>query len=238
MSSDSKSFGDAKQDEPFEKELQLKDSKCNFEPTKGIEYIYSKTRTILQYSWGILLAILFFGSFLSVVVNHFWGAIPYLHESALMKRVLIVFLIWSGAFIFYLAIASSQQKKSVIETLNYDLKHWLGACLGIVIFIFATAWPSAGTLGLLVVTLPNTPYQNQMEIIGAQTRGSKNKANDLDLKTPSNGKVYYLTLSKRRFDCPQFEIGESLQLKGKQNWFGVYIEQITSTYHGVTCVER
>ncbi len=195
----------------------------------------TKTRTILQYSCGILLAILFFGSFISIIEFQFLGAMPYLHESALMKRVLMVFLIWSGVFVFYLTIASPQQKKTVVVTLGYDLKNWLGACLGIVIFIFVEAWLSANTLGLLVVTLPNTPYQNQMEIIGVQTTGSKYKANNLDLKTPSNGKVYYLTLSKQLLDCPQFEIGESLQLKGKQNWFGVYIEHINSTYHGVTC---
>ncbi len=91
-------------------------------------------------------------------------------------------------------------------------------------FIYAAADLSCNSLGTLVKIFPNQPYIEQMAVVNAKASGSKMKSVDLDLKSNADGRIYYLTLSKQLFNYPKFNVGEKLLLKGRKNFFGVYIE--------------
>jgi hypothetical protein len=125
----------------------------------------------------------------------------------------------------YLIIADKKQKTSVAPFMAKGVKERFGSIWGLLLFTFCGAELSGTSLGTLVKIFPNKPYSAQMEVVNAEAKGSKMRSVDLDLKSNTDGKVYYLTLSKSLFNYPKFNIGDKLILKGKQNWFGVYIEE-------------
>lgn len=83
----------------------------------------------------------------------------------------------------------------------------------------------ANIMGLLVLhTLPTQPYIGHVLVEQAKFEGSKHKSIYLTLHSEADGKTYYLRLSKKIFDYPRIEAGDKVTLKGKQNNFGVYVE--------------
>ena len=154
----------------------------------------------------------------------FFGTLPYVHNYSLIERILLEFLIWLFIFILYLLVATSRQKQTVVVTLRFNLKDWIGGLLGILMFVYVGAWLSANSLGLLVKLFPNEPCSIQVNVLNVENQGSKYKSIALDLKSQVDGKIYYLTLSKKIFDYPEIKSGDKMTLQGKQNIFGIYIE--------------
>lgn len=171
---------------------------------------------------GILLA--FLSSAIPPITVAIIGVLPYLHTYSLIMRILIEFAIWCSAFILYVYVSTPKQKESVLSVLNYSIKQWVGCFLGIAMFIFVGAWLSANSLGPFVEWLPNESYLAQFEVKNIETQGSKYKSLNLELTSANDGKNYYLTLSKQRFNSSELNRGDRILLQGKQNLFGVYIE--------------
>jgi hypothetical protein len=185
----------------------------------------NKVRRYLQHSAGVYLAFVFLSGALPPISMQFTGILPYLNVWQFYERLIFVFLNWCFAIIFYLIVSTEKQKKSVLLTIQFNLKDWILGVLGILLFICSGAWLAANSLGPLVKILPNELYTSRMVIVNVEADGSRNKSANLDLKSIADGKIYYLTLSKRLFNYPKFNIGDKLILKGRQNWFGVYVEE-------------
>jgi hypothetical protein len=96
---------------------------------------------------------------------------------------------------------------------------------GFFLFVYGGASYSANTLGLLVMhTVQNYPCTYKVEVLKADFQGSKSKSIFLNLKSESDGKIYYLTLAKKLFNYPEIKFGNKMILHGKQNIFGIYVE--------------
>ena len=184
-----------------------------------------KVRVYLQYFVAVILIIVFLSGVFPPILMQFTGILPYLHNWVIFERLILVFLVWCLVIIFYLLVSTDKQKKSVLSTIQYSFKNWVISFFGVLLFVYSGAWLSANSLGTLVKIFPNEPYSAQMEVVNVKTQGSKYKSVNLDLKSNADGEIYYLTLSKQLFNYPKFNIGDKLILKGKQNWFGVYVEE-------------
>ena len=154
--------------------------------------------------------------------------LPYLHSFELWQRLLISL----GGFLALLkltVILSAFQNRQYLLAM---MKGWRGFILtvsGWGMFIFIGACLSANSLGPLVILLPNVAYTEKMEVVDVQNIGSKYKAINLDIRSLSDGKIYYLTLSKQFFNSPKLKklkIGDVLLLNGERNWFGVHISNV------------
>ncbi len=185
----------------------------------------NKVRLLLQYLASIYWAIVLLSGVLPPILMQFTGILPYLHKWDFFERLIFFLCLWLFAFAFYLLLANKKQKKSVVSTLQYNFRDWIISSLGALLFICSGAWLIANSLGPLVKIFPNEPYISQMVVVNAESHGSRNKSVNLDLKSSADGKIYYLTLSNQLFNYSIFNIGDNLILKGKQNWFGVYIEE-------------
>lgn len=186
----------------------------------------TNTRTLLQYLVALYIFLVFVSGVFPPILMQFTGTLPYLHNWKLLFRLIFFFCLWLSAIIAYLILANQKQKKSVLSTLQYNLRDWTLSFLGALLFIFSGAWLVANSLGPLVKIFPNEPYISQMVILNAEAQGSRHKSVNLDLKSSADEKVYYLTLSKRLFNYSKFHVGDKLILKGNQNWFGVYVEEV------------
>jgi hypothetical protein len=184
-------------------------------------------RVALQYLSAFFLLLVFLCAVVPLTIFFFCGVLPYLHQYSLSTRVTIAFLFWCVAIAFYFLISSEEQRKSVSNTIQYKPKDWLGAFLGVLLFSFTTGWLSANILGVMVKLTPSASCIIEAEVIHAKSYGSRNKSMRLDLKTKIDGSIYYLSLSERQFKYPNFKIGDSLTLKCKQNFFGVYVEDFS-----------
>lgn len=184
----------------------------------------TKPFATLQYLSAAFLLLVFLGAAVPLVIRVFYGDMPYLHNLSLFTRVTIAFLLWCAAIVFYLLVSTKKQKESVLFTIKYKLKDWVGASLGVLLFSFTMGWLSPNTLGMMVRLAPNTPYLFQVEIANAYTQGSRHKSLGLHLKSKDDGSLYYLTLSKRQFEYQNIKVGDRLTLKCKRNVFGIYVE--------------
>ena len=91
-------------------------------------------------------------------------------------------------------------------------------------FSYGGAEGPGNVLGLLVTKFSNKAYMAQVEVLDAKNQGSKYKSIVLNLKSKADGKIYYLTLSKKMFDYPEIKSGNKMILEGKPNIFGAYVE--------------
>jgi hypothetical protein len=182
--------------------------------------------SFLQYLAGAMLLIAFIGSVGPMLLIPFVTVLPYLQKWSLLERLFCSVLLWSTAIFLYLAVSTPQQKHSVSSVAFRGLKDKSGAFLGLIMFVCSAAALSANTFGSLVKMFPNQSYLARFEVAAAVSSGAKYKMLDLDLKSNQDGRAYYLTLSKRLFADPKLQPGDILLLKGKQNFFGVYIEEV------------
>lgn len=163
---------------------------------------------------------------LPVVEAPIFNKLPYLEAMNPPEKFIWSFSITVFIFFLYLLLSESIILKNGITYISgLNLKRKLLASLGFLMFVYASVDLSCNTFGTLVKIFPNKPYSAQMEVVNAETKGSKMRSVDLDLKLNTDGKVYHLTLSKSLFSYPKFKVGDKLILKGKKNWFGVYIEE-------------
>ncbi|WP_124553668.1 hypothetical protein [Methylophilus methylotrophus] len=151
--------------------------------------------------------------------------LPYLYRSAFFSRFIEVVFIWLSFIIFYFIISAKKEKEAVVGVVGVNITSWIGGLLGVFLFAYGGAHDVGNTYGLLVLTLPNTSYIEEMQIVNLKSKGSKYKYVELDLESKRTGKAYYLTLSERRFNYSMFRAGDRLTLKGKENFFGIYVEE-------------
>jgi hypothetical protein len=175
---------------------------------------------------GSALLIVFLGSVVPMLLIPFVNVLPYLQRWSLAGRLTCSVLLWVTAYLLAVVTCSREQLRSIAAVAFHSRKQRIGMVLGTIMFMYAGAKLSANSFGLLVWMLPNSPYMGQFEVMAATSSGSKYKSLDLDLQAERDGREYHLTLSKRLFDLPQYQPGDRVVLRGKENLFGIYIESM------------
>lgn len=159
-----------------------------------------------------------------ILMLPFVNELPYLHYLTLWQRLKISFLLFTVSYFLMWLGANSKNRKYAAEAVK-GIKNQVGKWLGFALFIFTGALFNANIMGLLVLhTVPTQSYFEHMHVDQMKYEGSKSKSIFLTLQSKTDGKTYYLRLSKKLFDYPRIAAGDKMILKGQQNIFGVYIE--------------
>ncbi len=156
----------------------------------------------------------------------FVNVLPYVHESNFSQRLPISI---AGSILFFF-ILFSLNPKNFANNLNsfkagrwVRIKHLAGVLLGLAMFTCTGAWLSPNLFGAITLALPSTTYEETTEVVEAHFKGSKYKSVSLVLRNRSDGRVIYLTLSKRLFEYPHFNVGDNLRLYGEKTITGEYV---------------
>lgn len=157
----------------------------------------------------------------------FVNIMPYLQRVQFLERFAWSCFLWGICITFYFVVSTRSERLSIFRSIIKNRTDKVGVAFGIGMFVFATAWFNANLFGVLVKIFPNDSYSAIAEVKSIKYGGSKSKSITLDLALKQSGEISSLTLSKRLFDYSTFQIGENILLKGKINFFGVYIEEIT-----------
>lgn len=173
---------------------------------------------------GVLLLLSFLSAIVPLLMLPFVNILPYLQTMQLWERLLWSTILTLLAISFGFAATTKKQRRSIAAMTVSSRKDIAVGVLGCAMFIFAAAALNDNVFGSLVKIFPNDPYIARFEVTATEFSGSRNKSVTLGLKAQSDGKLHYLTLSKRFFDYPRFQHGDILIIKGKQNIFGVYVE--------------
>lgn len=173
---------------------------------------------------GVLLLTSFSSAIVPLFMLPFINILPYLQTLPLWERLLWSTMLTLVAILFGFIATTKKQRRSIAALTMSSWKDIAWGALGCVMFIFAAAALNDNLFGSLVKIFPNDPYIARFEVTTAEFFDSRNKSVTLGLKAQSNGKLHYLTLSKRLFDYPKFQRGDVLILKGRRNIFGTYVE--------------
>jgi hypothetical protein len=155
----------------------------------------------------------------------FVNILPYLQSQPFAARFFFSVNAWLCTGALWFVIITAKERR-VISALFSGWKDIAGTVAGIAMFAYFAAELSANTFGSLVKVFPGQSYMQRFEVMNTESAGSKYKSVTLELRSQSHRQAFYLTLSKRLFDYPQFNGGEVLMLKGKQNFFGVYVDDV------------
>lgn len=152
--------------------------------------------------------------------------LPLLQEKSLIER-LPVYSVGTAGFVLALHLigrGGPPEKQGPLWSLfRGDPKLLLGVLIGLAVFTVSGAALSANCLGLLAKGLPGMPYQSAFRIEEVDFSGTRNKSVSLALRDPEDGKPFYLVLSRRLFEYPEFKPGDVLILEGKKGALGVYV---------------
>jgi hypothetical protein len=110
-------------------------------------------------------------------------------------------------------------------------KGFAGSILFLILVVASNALWNANIYGSLVYALPGETFKGEFEVHEAEYRGSRRKSVHLDLKSLQDGKMYYLTLTKRRFNYPHFRKGEPVTLTGKRNSIGMLVDTLETRHY-------
>lgn len=114
------------------------------------------------------------------------------------------------------------------------LVHRLGEIGGLVMFTLIGAALSANTLGLVAKALPSEEFETVVVVREVDHQGSRYRSVSLEYAELGGGPSQHLTLSKRLFDYPQFEVGDVVHLRGEETAIGVYITGFALANAGAT----
>lgn len=164
---------------------------------------------------------------LPILLAVFFTELPYLQKFAFGER----FAISSGFSIVMLIVTAFLWPRNFLvykapKRLG-TVKNVLMAFSGLVMFTFSSAWLSGNIFGSFVKLTPGTEYEERLLIKDVAYRGVRYRAVTLLMERSGESNLMYLTLAKRLFNYPEFKVGESIMLHGKENIFGVYVDSFT-----------
>ena len=157
----------------------------------------------------------------------FTYGMPVIQTTSFTERVVFY-------LIAFIIIIFTTYLTALKEGIRASRKMIVGNVIGILIFIallvFGNATWGLNTFGILIKTLPNMVYENKVEVIESKANGSRYKSQFFSFQDTKTGKLSTLEISDIMFNynkMPKVQLGDSLVLKGKENLFGAYIEELT-----------
>ena len=101
-----------------------------------VRKLMSKLRKFFQYLFVIVMLLFFiFSMLVPMIIDIFYGYLPYLNRWSLLESFIFCGCIWFSLHIVYLILSTKDQKNSVLSTLNYKSKEWLGVFLDFSCFL-------------------------------------------------------------------------------------------------------
>ncbi|MFV1922205.1 MAG: hypothetical protein ACMZ63_06355 [Methylotenera sp.] len=161
----------------------------------------------------------------------FTGMMPVIQTTTLAERLgfyfslLVTFVILIR--MFALEEGAIKAKKMVKENLK-------GLVFALLLFVYGNAQWGANTFGILIMNLPNRLYENTVVLNSKDQEVpdyyTRKQSIVLTFQDNKINKLSTIELSRTLFQYPYEpspQSGDTLILKGKENLFGVYVEELS-----------